>query len=202
MGVQGQDRSLRSHSVFNILLMHIPFVSCQLILPFLRYSIFCFWKFDLENPRSSSWLRSTLKVTKWVRLPIDSHPFRSMSIGPHSWDTDFCKIRPWKSKVRSYPQILGMQLFETLTFTVQGQGHGWGQKSKSQSRSNSYPFASCQSVLPFMRDSFSKFYLWKSNIKVILQGDIVGRTYIDSTHMPFVWRWSTLPFQKYSFFKI
>ena len=37
-----------------------------------------FSKFDLENPRS----RSYLKVTKKVYHPFDSYPFRSMSIGP------------------------------------------------------------------------------------------------------------------------
>ena len=40
-----------------------------------------FSKFDLENPRSRSWVRWTLKVTTWVQHSIDSHPFNSMSIG-------------------------------------------------------------------------------------------------------------------------
>ena len=39
-----------------------------------------FSKFDLENPRSRSWVRWTLKVTTWVQHSIDSHPFNSMSI--------------------------------------------------------------------------------------------------------------------------
>ena len=34
-----------------------------------------FSKFDLENLGQRSWMRSRLKVPKWVRLPIDSHPF-------------------------------------------------------------------------------------------------------------------------------
>ena len=38
-------------------------------------------KFDLENPRSRSWKRWTLKVTTWVQHSIDSHPFHPMSIG-------------------------------------------------------------------------------------------------------------------------
>ena len=39
-----------------------------------------FSEFDLENPRSRSWVKRTLKVTTWVQHYIDSHPFRSMSI--------------------------------------------------------------------------------------------------------------------------
>ena len=61
-----------------------------------------FSKFDLENSRS----RSHLKVTKKVYHPINSYPFRSMSIGP---------------------PIPGIQLFQNLTLKIQGQGHGWGQ---------------------------------------------------------------------------
>ena len=40
-----------------------------------------FSKFDLENPRSRSWVRWMLKATTWVQHSVDSHPFRSMSIG-------------------------------------------------------------------------------------------------------------------------
>ena len=60
-----------------------------------------FSKFDLENPRSRSWLRWTLKVTTWVQHSIDSHPFHSMSIG------------------HVIPEI---QLFQNLTLKMQGQG--------------------------------------------------------------------------------
>ena len=60
-----------------------------------------FSKFDLENPRSRSWLRSKLKVTKWVKHPIDSHPFRSTSIG------------------LPIPEI---QHFQNLTLKIHGQG--------------------------------------------------------------------------------
>ena len=75
---QGHDWGERwkSHHGSNILLTHIPFVPSQSAIPFLRYSIF----FDLENPRSRSWVRQALKVTTWVQHHIDSHPFRSMSI--------------------------------------------------------------------------------------------------------------------------
>ena len=107
----GWSQSWKLQSGCNILLTHIPFVPCQLAIPFLRYSILKIWpwkskakvmgevnveshntcptlnrltslsfhvnlpshswdttfsKFDIENPRSRSWLRSKLKVTKWV----------------------------------------------------------------------------------------------------------------------------------------
>ena len=39
-------------------------------------------KFDVENSRSRSWVRSKLKVITWVQHSVDSHPFHSMSIGP------------------------------------------------------------------------------------------------------------------------
>ena len=39
-------------------------------------------KFDVENSRSRSCVRSTLKVTTWVQHSIDTHPISSMLIGP------------------------------------------------------------------------------------------------------------------------
>ena len=60
-----------------------------------------FFKFDLENPRSRSWKRWTLKVTTWVQHSIDSYPFHSMSIG--------------------HP-IHKIRLFQNLTLKIQGQG--------------------------------------------------------------------------------
>ena len=60
-----------------------------------------FSKFDLENPRSRSWLRSKLKVTKCVQHPIDWHPFCSMPIGPH---------------------ITEIQHFQDLALKIKGQG--------------------------------------------------------------------------------
>ena len=41
-----------------------------------------FSTFNRENQGSRSWVRSQFKITMWVYHPIDSHPFRSMSIGP------------------------------------------------------------------------------------------------------------------------
>ena len=39
-------------------------------------------RIDLENQGSRSWVRSQFKVTMVVQHPVDSHPFRYMSIGP------------------------------------------------------------------------------------------------------------------------
>ena len=106
-----------------------------------------FSKSDLENPRSRSWKRWTLYVTTWVQHSIDSHPFRSMSIG--------------------HP-IHKIRLFQNLTSKIQGQG--WGQSWKSQSGCNilstHIPFVPCQSALPFLRYSIFKIWPWKSKVKV------------------------------------
>ena len=75
--IQGQCHNWRPHSRYNTLSTRITFVRCRWALTFLSIAI---EKFDLENPRSRSWLRWTLKVTPWVQHSIDSHPFRSMSI--------------------------------------------------------------------------------------------------------------------------
>ena len=91
-------------------------------------------KFAVENSRSRSWVRSKLKVITWVLHSVDSHPFRSMSIGhpvPELW------------------------LFQNLTLKIKGQGHGWGHSSKWQGGSNilstHIPFVPCQSGIPLLR---------------------------------------------------
>ena len=91
-----------------------------------------FSKFNLENLRSRSWVRSKLKVTTWVQYSFDSHPFHSMSIG------------------HPIPEI---HLFKNLTLKIKDQGHGWGQSLKSQIGCNilstHIPFVPCQSTFPF-----------------------------------------------------
>ena len=109
-----------------------------------------FSKFDLENPRSRSWKRWTLKVTTWVQHSINSHLFRPMSVG------------------HPIPEI---QHFQNLTLKIQGQGHGWGGHRKSQHGSNilstHIPFILCQSAIPFLRYDFFKMRPWKSKVKVV-----------------------------------
>ena len=106
-------------------------------------------KFDVENSRSRSWVRSKLKVITLVQHSVDSHPFHSMSIG--------------------HP-TLELWLFQNLTLKIKGQGHGWGHSSKSQCGSNilstHIPFVPCQSALPFLRYSIFKIWPWKSRVKV------------------------------------
>ena len=111
-----------------------------------------FSKSDLENPRSRSWKRWTLKVTRWVQHSIDSHSFRSMTIG--------------------HP-MLKIWLFQILTLKIHGQGHGWGECWKSQHGSKilstHIPFIPCQSAIPFLRYKFFKIWPWKSKVKVMTE---------------------------------
>ena len=104
-----------------------------------------FSKFDLEIQGSRSWVRSQFKVTMWVSHPIDSCPFRSMSISP---------------------PIPELWLFQNLTLKIKGQGHGWGHSSKSQCGSNilstHIPFVPRQSALPFLKYSIFKVWPWNS----------------------------------------
>ena len=129
-----------------------------------------FSKFDLENPRSRSWKRWTLKVTTWVQHSIDSHPFHSMSIG--------------------HP-IHKIRLFQNLTLKIQGQGQSWGQSRKSQSGCNilwtHIPFVPCQSAIPFLRYDFFKIWPWKSKVKVMEEVNIeshnMGPTFYQLTSL-------------------
>ena len=178
-----------------------------------------FSKFALENPRSRSWKRWTLKVTSWVEYFIDSHPFRSMSIDHpihkiwlikkltlkmqgegHGWG------ERWKSQHGSnilsthIPSIpcqsaipFLIWLFQNLTLKIQGQRRGWGQRWKSQSGCNilstHIPFVPCQSTLPFLRYSIFKIWPWKSKVKVM------GKENVESHNMgPTFYRLTSLSF--------
>ena len=128
--------------------------------------------FDLENPRSRSWVRWTLKVTTWVQHSIDSHPFHSMSIG------------------HPIPEIW---LFQNLTLRIQGQRHGWGERWKSQSGCNilstHIPFVPCQSALPFLRYCIFIIWPWKSKVNVMGEGKVeshnMGPTFYRLTSLSF-----------------
>ena len=167
--IQGRGHSSRSQSRYTTLSIHILFVPGRSALPFLGYSYF---KFDIENSRSRSWVRSKLKVTTWVQHSVDSHPFRSMSIGhpiPELW------------------------LFQNLTLKSKGQGHGWGHSSKSQCGSNilstQIPFVPCQSSIPFLSYDFLKIWPWISRVKVMgevtVQSHNVGLTSYRFTSLSF-----------------
>ena len=55
-------------------------------------------KFDIENSRSRSWVRSKFKVTTWVQHSVNSHPFCFMSLGIQFLSYNFSKILPWIPK--------------------------------------------------------------------------------------------------------
>ena len=115
-------------------------------------------KFDVENSRSRSWVRSKLKVITWVLHSVDSHPFRSMSIG-HT--------------------VLELWLFQNLTLKIKGQGHGWGHSSKSQGGSNilstHIPFVPCQSGIPSLSEDF--FKIWPSNSRVKVMDEVTVQSH-------------------------
>ena len=177
--IQGQGHGWgecwKSHHGCNIPSTHIPFVPCQLD-PHTWDTAFS--KFDLENPRSRSWVRWTLKVTTWVQHSIDSHTFNSMSIR------------------HPIPEI---QLFQNLAMKIQGQGHGWGERWKSQSGCNilstHIPFVPCQSGIPFLSYDFFKIWPWKSRVKVMgevtVQSHNVGLASYRLTSLSFHVNWES-----------
>ena len=143
-------------------------------------------KFDIENSRSRSWVRSKLKAITWVQHSVDSHPFRSMSIGhpvPELW------------------------LFQNLTLKIKGQGHGWGHSSKSLGGSNilstHIPFISMSIWHPIPEIQ----HFQNLTLKIKGQGHGSGNnsksqcgSNILSTHIPFVPCQWALTFLSYDFF--
>ena len=116
---------------------HISFIPSRQTFPFLKYG---YWKFDLQNPRSRSWVRSKFKVTTWVQHPMVPHPFGSMSI---------------------HPLIAMIKLFLKMTFKIQGQSHS--SQSHTTGRYNTLsthiPFVPCWSALQYLRYSYLKIAL-------------------------------------------
>ena len=124
-----------------------------------------------------------LKVTTWVQHSINSHPFRSMSIGhpiPEIWH------------------------FQNLTLKIQDQGHGWCERWKSQHGSSilsthillwnvNQPFHSCDT-------KFSKFDLenprWRWNDNNVAQLQVLTIPY------NYKWHKSIQRFQRYGFHKV
>ena len=168
----------------------------------------------------------------WVYHVIDSHQFRSMSIGHpipeiglfqnltlKIQDQGHRRGEHWKSQhsVNSNPfcsrsicpPIPEIQHFQNLTLKILGQGHGWSGNSKSQSGCNilltHIPFVPCQSAIPFLRYNFFKFWPWKSKVKVMGEVDIKKSQHgsnILSTHILLIPCKLAIPFLRYDFFKI
>ena len=103
-------------------------------------------------------MRPQFKVTMWVQHPIDSHPFRSMSIGP---------------------PIPDIQHYQNLTFKIKGQGHGWGNHSKSQWGSNI--LSTHIPLFHVNRPSHSWvmtfFKIWPWNLKVKVMGEVTVQSH-------------------------
>ena len=183
--IQGQGHNSRSQRRYTTLSIHILLFHVNRPSHSWDTAIL---KFDIENSRSRSWVRSKFKVTTWVQHSVNSHPFRSMSIG--------------------HP-ISELRLFQNLTLKIEGQGHGWGQSWKSQHGSNiqstHIPFVPCGSGIPFLSYDFFE----NLTLKIKGQGHGWGHSSksqcgsnILSIHIPFVPCQSALPFMRYSIFKI
>ena len=165
--IQGQSHSSRSHSRYNILLNHIPFVPCWYALPFLRLSYFKHWPW-----KSKVRAMGKVKVQSHDGSPTFPYPFRSMSTGP---------------------DIPGIQLFPNLMMKIQGQCYGWDQSWEWQQRSNiqstHIPFVPCQSGIPFLSYDSFKIWPWKSGVKVMgevtVQSHNVGLTSYRLTSLSF-----------------
>ena len=181
--ILGQCHTWRPHSRYNTLSTHITFVRCRWALTFLSIAI---EKFDLENPRSMSWLRWTFKVTPRVQHSIDSHPFRSKSIR------------------HPIPEI---QHFQTLTLKIQGQGHGWGERLSHNMGPTLYRLTSLSFHVNLPSHSWdTTFFLiwpWKSKVMVMVEVKVenykVGVTFYRLTSLSFH---VNRPSHSYSIFKI
>ena len=109
----------QAHYVSNIVSNSHLFHSKSIDLPIPKIWLS---KYDLENPRSRSWVRSKFEVTTWVQHPIDSHPFGSMSI---------------------HPLIPMIEPFQNLTFKIQGQSHSSRSHIRFNILSTHIPFIAC-----------------------------------------------------------
>ena len=132
--IPGQCHSSRSQNRYNTLSTHIPFIPCQSALPFLGYSYSKI--FDVENSRSRSKVRSKLKVATWVQYSVNSHPFRSMSIGHPIPDLRLLTLK-----------IKGQRVQIMVEVTSKSQ-------CGSSILSTHIPFVPCQSCIPFLSYDF------------------------------------------------
>ena len=227
---QGWGQSSKSQSESNILSTHIPLVTCQLALPFPRYSIFKIWPWKSKDKVIAQGHK--VCITPYRLISLWFHVDRPC----HSWDTAISKFDVENSRygscmgeVKAESHNMGptfspltslsfhvdrasrswVMTFQNLILKIQGQGHGWGHNSKSQGGSNilstHIPFLLCQSALPFLSYDFFQHL----TLKFKGQGYGWGHSSksqsgskILSTHISFVPCQSALTFLKYSIFKI
>ena len=87
--IQGQGHSSRSQSRYNTLLTQIPFF----YVDWPSHSWYtAISKFDIENSRSRSWVRSKLKVTTWVQHSVLTSLSFHVNPASHSWVMTFSKF--------------------------------------------------------------------------------------------------------------
>ena len=128
-----------------------------------------FSKFDLENPRSMSYLKA--------KKIVGTTPYQLISLS-------------FEVHEPSHSYLL---LLKNLTLKIQGQGHGWGEHWKSHHGSNilltHIPFVPSQSAIPFLRYSIFRIWPWKSKVKVM------GERNVESHNMgPTLYRLTSLSF--------
>ena len=129
-------------------------------------------EFDLENPRSMSLVRSKFKVITWVRHPIDSHPFGSISI---------------------HHLIPMIELFQNLTFKIQGRSQSSVSHITYNNLSTHIPVIPPVDRPPFLRCNCLKKWPWKFKVKVM--GEVKSRTPYWLTSL-----WFHVPFLGYIIF--
>ena len=131
----GWGQMSKPHSGPNNISIHIPFVPCQLAIPSLGYGYFKIWHWKSK-------VKIIAQGHKVAPTPIDSHPFRSITVvHPIPWirilQHLILKIQGQRNssiKVTSYrltslsfyvkrPIIPKIRLFEHLTFKIQGLGN-------------------------------------------------------------------------------
>ena len=143
--------------------------SCNIWSNILSDSICLSSKFHLNNPTSGSWVRSKVEVTQSKHHVVDSYPYH------------------FKSNRQSDPEI---QPSWNLNLNRSQSG--------SSALSTHIPFVACQMALKFLRYCYFEFWPWKSKVKIIAQGHIVGPT--PYRLIPFVPCQSTIPFPRWHYF--
>ena len=145
-------------------------------------------KFDIENSRSRSWVRSKFKVTTWVQHSVNSHPkaFIPCQSGIQFLSYDFSKIWPWKSRVK----VMG---------EVKVESHNMGPTFNRLTSLSFHVDQASHSWVP----TFSKFDLENKGSKVMgevtVQSHNVGLT--SYRLIPFILCQTGIPFLSYDFFE-
>ena len=141
----------------------------------------------LENLMSRSQMTSKFKVTQWVKHPIDSHPFRSMSMGPPILEIRLFQNFTLKIYAQGHiqhhivgptsyqPTLLSMSMdpppipeiwvFKNLTLKIHGQGHGWGKNLVGlTSYWPAFSLFHVKSALPFLTYGCLKIWPWQVKV--------------------------------------